>query len=187
MNKIRVRFKSVSEIIGSEDIGLLVLVDETEERQIVITCDKQMMYQFGLRVQGDVNTERLLPEVLVKVIKDLTYMHFEICITSLVDGHYTALLTNTDTLEQISIRASDAVLLSHIARLPLFIEESLWKKQSAHYQPQSERMSLPINVISNEMLQSALDKAVQEEDYETASHLRDEMKRREKLKKGDSK
>jgi protein-arginine kinase activator protein McsA len=44
-------------------------------------------------------------------------------------------------------------------------------------------MSLPINVISDEMLKSALDKAIKDEDYEMASHLRDEMKRRLNLQK----
>ena len=39
-------------------------------------------------------------------------------------------------------------------------------------------MVLPVNSISNEMLRSALDKAVKDEDYELASHLRDEMRRR---------
>ena len=39
-------------------------------------------------------------------------------------------------------------------------------------------MSVPVNVISNEMLQKALEKAVGEEDYEKASQIRDELLRR---------
>ena len=39
-------------------------------------------------------------------------------------------------------------------------------------------MALPVNTITDDMLKSALEKAIQEENYELASHLRDEMKRR---------
>ncbi len=182
MNKIRVRFKSISEIVGSKDIGLLILVDDTELRQIVVTCDKEMMEQFNLRVNHAPHTDRLLPEVLVQVIKNISYMHFEVCISDLIEGEYKAILTNTDTLEQIAIRASDGVFLSYIAKLPLFVESELMHRQSAPFEESSPKMSLPINVISNEMLQSALDRAIKEENYEMASHLRDEMKRREERK-----
>lgn len=51
MNKVKVNFKSISEIVGTSDIGLLVLVDEKEERQLAVTCDKQMIHQLSLRLQ----------------------------------------------------------------------------------------------------------------------------------------
>jgi protein-arginine kinase activator protein McsA len=39
-------------------------------------------------------------------------------------------------------------------------------------------ISVPLNTLTIEMLQEALDKAIKDEDYELASHLRDEIKRR---------
>lgn len=44
MNKIRLTVKSVTEIVGNKDVGLVVLVDENEQRQIAIPCDYQMLY-----------------------------------------------------------------------------------------------------------------------------------------------
>ena len=35
-SKLRLIFKNVSEIVGNEEIGLLVLTDEAEKRQITI-------------------------------------------------------------------------------------------------------------------------------------------------------
>ena len=75
-------------------------------------------------------------------------------------------------------RASDAVLLAYISKIPLYIEAGLMQKQSVEYYRGSKGMALPVNSISNEMLRSALDKAIKDEDYELASHLRDEMRRR---------
>ena len=55
------------------------------------------------------------------------------------------------------------------------------------YNENSRGVSLPVNTISDEMLQSALDKAIADENYELASHLRDEKKRRNKGENNDSK
>ena len=77
MNKVKVNFKSISEIVGTSDIGLLVLVDEKEERQLAVTCDKQMIHQLSLRLQQAPEMEKLLPEVLVQVIGKLSDDQFE--------------------------------------------------------------------------------------------------------------
>ena len=108
-------------------------------------------------------------------------MHFEILINDLIDEQYRAILYNTETLEPVSIRACDAVLMSHIGHVPLFIEERLMEKQSVPYYKKSTGIAMPLNALSHSLLKEALDKAVEDENYELASHLRDEMLRR-KLK-----
>ena len=83
-------------------------------------------------------------------------------------------------MSPILIRASDAVLLFIVADIPFYIESVPMKRQSVLYKENSRGVSLPVNTISDEMLQSALDKAIADENYELASHLRDEKKRRNK-------
>lgn len=178
MNKIRLVFKGLSEIVGGEQLGLLVLTDVGETRQLTIICDKQMEYQFGLRVGKASICQLLLPEVLCGVLKNQVDIHFELLISSIVDGQYRALLVNTETLETTAIRASDAILMSYISGTPLFIEERLMMRQSVPYVPNAEGLAIPVNAISDDMLQAALDKAIEDENYELASHLRDEIKRR---------
>ena len=78
MKKIQVHFGGVSEIVGSSDIGLLTLLNEDETRELVVTCDKQMMYQFALRTQPVSGVDRLLPEVLWGVIHNQSEITFEI-------------------------------------------------------------------------------------------------------------
>ena len=58
-------------------------------------------------------------------------------------------------------------------------------RQSTVYDNGASGVSLPVNTISDEMLQSALDKAIKNENYEMASDLRDEMNRRKKVSRGD--
>lgn len=180
MSKVRLKFKSVSEIKGTDDVGLLVLVDEDESRQLSIACDRNMLYQFGLRISGRTDVSTLLPEVLWQALTNDGDDRYEILIHDLIDGQYRALLCNDITLQQISMRASDAVLLAYISGLPVYIDERLMAKQSVEYTQGSGGISLPVNTLSDEMLQSALDKAVEAENYELASYLRDEINRRKK-------
>ena len=181
MNRVRLIFKSVTEIVGSDDVGLLILVDEQQQRQLTIPCDRNMLYQFSLRVQKVPITNRMLPEVLWQVIRSQTTLHFEILINDLIEGQYRAVLYNVETLEPILIRISDAMLLAYVSDILIYIDEKLMKKQSVKYVHNAQGMSIPVNTLTDEMLKKALNKAVEDEHYELASQLRDEMKRRNLL------
>lgn len=180
MNKIRLVLKGVSEIVGDDNLGLLILTDVAQTRQLSIICDKQMEYQFGLRMSKAPVANIMLPEVMAQVISRQTTLNIELQIYDIVDGQYQASLVNNDTLQTVPIRASDAILFSFVSHCPLYIEERLMMRQSVPYSTNSPGMAIPVNSISNSMLQSALKKAIQEENYELASHLHEEMQRRKK-------
>ena len=56
------------------------------------------------------------------------------------------------------------------------------KRQSIPFNKDSKTMSLPVNTLSEEMLGEALTKAVDNENYELAAALNQEIERRKKLK-----
>lgn len=180
MTKERLIFKGVSEIVGTDDLGLLILTDELIERQITIVCDKAMAVQLELRVKKIPIVKIMLPEVLCGLLKNASDLNYELVIDDIVDGQYRTLLYNNEDMTPTQIRASDAVLLSVVSGIPLYIESELMRRQSVVYRENSRGVSLPVNTISDEMLQAALDKAIADENYELASHLRDEKKRRNK-------
>lgn len=184
MTKERLIFKGVSEIVGTEDLGLLILTDEAKERQITIVCDKAMAVQLELRIKKIPITRIMLPEVLCRMLKNNGGLDYELLIDNIIDGQYRTILYDKETMDPLLIRASDAVLLSIVANIPLYIEAGLMRRQSVMYNENAKGVSLPVNTISDEMLQAALDKAIADENYELASHLRDEKKRR--TKKGDN-
>ena len=180
MTKERLIFKGVSEIVGTEDLGLLILTDEAKERQITIVCDKAMAVQLELRIKKIPITRIMLPEVLCRMLKNNGGLDYELLIDNIIDGQYRTILYDKETMDTLLIRASDAVLLSIVANIPLYIEAGLMRRQSVMYNENAKGVSLPVNTISDEMLQAALDKAIADENYELASHLRDEKKRRTK-------
>lgn len=181
MNKIKLVFRGISEIVGDTEMGIIVLTDSASIRQISIVCDRQMEDQFTLRIGKAPIVSKMLPEVLCQVLWNIDAIaSLEVVITDIINGEYRASLINTTTMNMIAIRASDGVLLSYIADIPLYIEEKLMMRQSVPFNEAARGMSIPVNSISADMLQQALDRAVNDENYELASYLRDEMKRREK-------
>ena len=178
MNKVRLKFKSISEIVNSPGLALLVLTDEAEKRQISIVCDEVIAHQLTLRVGKVPATQALLPEVLWQLLNLHTNLSFEILINGLVGGQYKSIVYDTETLSPFSIRIGDAVMLSLIGNVPLYIEESLMYRQSVSFKEGSEGIAIPVNTLNVEMLEDALKKAIENENYELASHLRDEIRRR---------
>ena len=165
MDRTRLIYKGISGIVGTDKVCLVVLTDESESRQITIVCKT-------------VQTDRLLPEILLKLIDVSVKTSLEMVIDDIVDGQYSVSLHNILTGAAMSIRTSDAVLLSYISDIPLYIEKEMMYRQSVAYRKNAGDMPLPINTISNDMLDKAMQKAINDENYELASLLRDERQRR---------
>ena len=178
MGLVRLYFKGVSEIVASDDVGLLTLCDEAQTRQLSVICDANTVYQFGLRMKQAEVVPKLAPEVLWQVISRNLDTRFQIIINDLDDGQYKTLLYMPDILQAIPVRASDGVLIAYVSNIPIYIEEQLLLRQGIPYSDSDTGISVPVNVISNDMLRKALDRAVAEEDYEKASQIRDELLRR---------
>lgn len=176
MSLTKLVFHNVADIVGS-DMCIIVLTNENQTRQISIVCDDQTRYQFALRISGAPIVNKLLPEVLVRLmhpcIKEL-----KVVIHSVTDGQYNAVLSNDNTNDAAVIRISDAVLLSFISNVPLFIDTELMRRQSVPFCG-NQGLSIPINTISDSMLKDALDKAIQSENYELASQIKREQQRRQ--------
>ena len=161
---------------------MLILLDEGEQRQLSITCDRLMLEQYMVRMSDVPVSDKMLPEILWQTIKTIGNFHFEIIVKNIVDGQYKVFLKNVDTQDEICMRASDAVLLSYISDVPIYIDAQLMSQQSVLYNKEAKGLSLPVNSLTDEMIMSALDKAIHNENYELASSLRDEIKRRKKQK-----
>lgn len=175
MNKILLKFESIQQVVGAEDMAVIIMTDPNRQKALSVVCDVDMMRQLQMRLKGPRDLKRtLLPEVLSRML-DSTY---ELLVLSIYNGQYQVLLMDMNSGHTERVRMSDAVLLSIISKIPLYIEESLMKQQCFTFDESSEGVSIPINVMDVPKLKLALDHAVEVEDYELASQIRDEIKRR---------
>ena len=180
MCNVRLKFKGLSQILGSDNLVLAVLVDVAEQRQLVIPCDRHQAYQIRLRMDPNMLKERndLLPEVLAELMPFSFLLTYRFEIYALHEGKYMSCLRNTETGEKKNIRCTDGILLSLITGMEIYADRGLITKQSAEYNPNFTQMAVPVNVITDKMLEESLRKAIENENYELASSLRDELKKR---------
>ncbi len=75
-------------------------------------------------------------------------------------------------------KAADGLILAYTFGSPVTISEELLAKQYMR-EIGDGSYSMPVNSVNVEALKEALKRAVEEENYELASQLRDEIKRRE--------
>ena len=88
MTTIELTFKNISEIAGIDDIGLLMLTDKANERQIAIPCDRDQLRAFKLRLNKDANTKTLLPEVMWQATRWFLGRPMEVDIARVNGGQY---------------------------------------------------------------------------------------------------
>lgn len=184
MDNILLKLKSVSSIMGFDEGALLILVNEAQTHQLSITCDKYMARQLCLRMKHDSRTRKLLPEVMCRLLHldDAEVAKaYELIIYDIIEGEYKVLLVNNAQNTCEKLRASDAILLSLVSNIPLYIFKQVFEQQSTPYIAGSRDLALPLNALTDSMLKSALEKAVAKENYELATHIRDEIKRRNSI------
>lgn len=177
---VKLKFKGLSQILGSDNLVLAVLVDEAEKRQLVIPCDRHQAYQLRLRMDPNMIQERrkLLPEVLAELMPLSFAADYSLEIYALHEGKYLSCLRNTETGEKVDIRCTDGILLSLVTGIQIFVDFKLMTLQSAEYNSNFTQMAVPVNVVTDKMLEESLRIAIENENYEMASSLRDELKKR---------
>ena len=162
MNRVKLRFHAISQIVGSIGVGIIVLTDEAKERQISVVCDTEMTDALCKRLQTRDGEDVHLAGALSSLLKQ-NETQVEVLIYGIQDGQYCAMLLDTDSLVSVKLK-----------------DEQLMRTQSASFDAaQEDRVAMPINVLNTDMLKEALARSIAQEDYKMAEYLNAELKRRE--------
>ena len=174
MKRTLLRYDSLHQVTGSSDLWVIVLTDESRQRAISVVCDEDMAVQLKVRINAPEISKILLPEALIQML----HSTYEMLIVGIYDGQYQVMMMDMENGESVRLRMSDAILMSIISRTPLYIEDGLMRQQSYPCEDFSKGLAIPINAMGMDYLKQALDKAIENENYELASHIRDEIKLR---------
>lgn len=129
----------------------------------------------------------LTHDLMVTMIMDLGAKLTKTLIYKVRDGvYYSYLYIEKDGQEiQIDSRTSDAIALSMRWGCPIYTTSEIM--ESEHLRESGETsFAVSVNLVNIEVLKEALSKAIEDENYEQASRLRDEIKRREQESEGGS-
>ena len=183
--RVRIFFLWVTEMTNSSGMGVITLTDVHKKRSLNVICDKYAKEQLLLRTNEVVICSKLLPEVLTGIL-NLQFDPHEIYIHiyGVEDGEYQVWVRDVTNCIRTPIRFSDAVLLSVVASLPIYIDSQLMQLQSqpfVDYRRQADAQAgIPINTLSVERLKTELQNAIDREDFRKADLIDKELKRRTK-------
>ena len=171
-------YKGIFSIPEADDVCLITLTDEGEKRALYIVLEKEVANEIKMHEKMMEDADCQLVDVFSKVLKDEGAVHYRIVFEGILNQGLTAKLVNTITDASYDIRPEMAVLLSLKSDFEMCTSLDVLQKFSTPYNKNVMSVALPIMSLPDSLLHKALEKAVEEENYEGASFIRDEMKRR---------
>jgi bifunctional DNase/RNase len=198
MNKVRVEVVGIAST-ESNSAYALILKEVGGERRLPIIIGAFEAQAIALELEGMRPPRPMTHDLLKSVIEALDSNVTEVCIHDLRDGTFYAYLLLEDGEVEVDARPSDAIALALRCGAPIYVAEDVMEEAaltpSAMEESQEEeseeeedfferlkrrsseeaRASQPKDQLQR--LQQQLQKAIEEEDYERAARIRDEIRR----------
>lgn len=179
-DKERLYYKYARQLSGNDDIRLIILTDEDNKRLITMICETATANAIELRVNNRHAAKNQLPEVAAQILGEKGALNMDFVIDDIEDGQYISYIHDRDSGRKFQIRASDGILFAIVANIPIYIDSALMKRQAMKDQGLLTRINVPVNTLTTSMLEENLQRALDKEDYRTASTLHNELERRKK-------
>ena len=201
MSLIRLNIKGISYSQTQSGAYALILSEENGERKLPIVIGAFEAQSIAIALEKDIRPPRPLTHDLFKnVFNSFNVIVKQVIIHKLVDGVFYASLIceNNDKEEIIDARTSDAIALALRFSAPIFTYKNILEKAGvilSNDLDKNDKKSAK-DVVYNEYrlknldsestyktmtiieLKQLLKKAVQDEDYELAAEIRDEISKR---------
>jgi bifunctional DNase/RNase len=200
MKKVRVE---VVGIASTESNGAyaLILKEVGGERRLPIIIGSFEAQAIALELEGMRPPRPMTHDLLKSVIEALDSNLTEVCIHDLRDGTFYAYLLLDDGEIEVDARPSDAIALALRCEAPIYVSEEVMEEAAVlpsaleerseegdaeeededfferlkRHSAEESRPSQPKDQLQR--LQQQLQKAIEEEDYERAARIRDEIRR----------
>jgi hypothetical protein len=194
MQKVKLNILGLSVSQTQSGAYALVLAEENGDRRIPIIIGPVEAQAIAIQMEGLKPPRPLTHDLIRNIALAFDIVLLEVIIHKLEEGiFFSELLCEMDGKEvRIDSRTSDAIALALRFRCPIFTTEDILRKAGIVLEMNEEhpprttetegRQTKPSQSTYEKYtladLEAALNEAVQNEDYEKASMIRDEIKRR---------
>ncbi len=207
MSLVRLNIKGISYSQTQNGAYALILNEVDGDRKLPIVIGAFEAQSIAIALEKEISPPRPLTHDLFKNFADrFDIVVKQVIIHKLVDGvFYSSLICERDKIEEIiDARTSDAIALALRFQAPIFTYKNILDKAGIYLKvnPKKEDENdenqdsiLMDELVANELepaetrenfkgktleeLQTLLEEAVANEDYEKAAHIRDEISKRE--------
>lgn len=201
MSLVRLNIKGISYSQTQSGAYALVLSEEDGNRTLPIVIGAFEAQSIAIALEKEIKPPRPLTHDLFKSFADRFQIKIkQVIIHKLVDGvFYSSLICDRDNIEEIiDTRTSDAIALATRFNAPIYTYENILDKAGIYLKMKDElspgkeddagieklvEESKPVkkstfSKVTLKQLNEKLEKAVQDEDYELAAKIRDEINKR---------
>ena len=197
MEKVELKFLRITYSHTHAGAYALILAEAQGDRRLPIIIGGVEAQAIAIQVENIKPARPLTHDLFKNVADTLSFNLKEVIINDLVEGifHAKLVIEQNGREEGIDARSSDAIALALRFECPIYtyefilgaaglkVEEGEEEKETAEAgtpkKPGKSREKRSVSAASLEELQGMLQEALDNEDYERASKLRDEIKRRE--------
>ncbi len=192
MEKIQLVVLGLSASPASSNAYALILKEVDGNRRLPIIIGAFEAQAIALEMEGVVPPRPMTHDLVKSIIDAFNITLTEVYINELRDGTFFAKLLFDDSGIEIDARPSDAIALAVRCNTPIYVEAQILNETGILPQGEEQDMdeedegelqflkkekpqAKPSSKL--EQLQQQLDKAIQDEDYENAAKIRDEIKK----------
>ena len=202
MNFVQLDISAIKQSDSQNNAYVLLLNETAGKRQLPIVIGWCEARSIAIALDGTEEPERPLTHDLFKTIGDkFNIIVQKIVIHTLIEGifHSSFHCKHQHTGEEIAIdaRTSDAIAIAIRYKCPIFTYEDILSRagiiinnahenviddENLNLKEEDDKMASPegINTFSVSKLNKLLARAIEEEDYEKASEIRDELNKRKR-------
>lgn len=180
MDMFKLKYKGVFDIPAGDGSCVITLTDMEEKRVLSVMTDRHLAFELKAHGEKSSEVKTHLVDVLCKVLESQNFKEqYAICIDAKKDFGFTGFLEQQETGEKIPVKCDEAVLLAVVTGMAMYASMDAFRYFSTPFDQTVHTVALPILGLPDALLKKALDQAIKEENYESASFIRDEIKRRE--------
>lgn len=178
-NLVELKIHDMSTTLYPADAYALVLEEVDGGRKLPVIIGQQEAQAIKVMMMKYQPPRPLTHDLFQTLTMHLGAILKQIVIYKAKDGVFYSYLYFDKEGEEIKIdaRTSDAVALALRYKCPMYTTQSIMESEHLHDMGEG-KFSVPISSVSLQMLEEALQSAIEKEEYEQASQLRDEIRKR---------
>lgn len=188
MDEVELNVHDMSSTLQPADAYALVLEEINGNRKLPIIIGSLEAQAIRVVMMGYKTPRPLTHDLFLTLTREIGAKLKKVLIYKVKDGVYYSYLFIENEGKEIKIdsRTSDAIALAMRCECPIYTTNEIIESEQLQDMG-TKGFSVSVNVVDLKVLKEALAKAVEEENYEQASRLRDEIIRREAEAEIDSK
>lgn len=197
MKRIELSIVALSHSMTQSHNYAVVLGEKRGQRRLPIVIGSFEAQAIAVAMERMVPNRPLTHDLFKNTLDTFGIQLREVVINNLLDGiFYSRLIcVKNGEMFEIDSRTSDAIAMAVRSECPIYTYDFILEAAGIVLDEQQDNDNVPaparptanmpidsdaLEAFSSEMLQQKLQEVLDEEDYETAAKIRDELKRREK-------